>query len=77
LCKHWSHKCETEFTPEAGKVIFPEDRGSLNMQASASKLTMALTVPEDGNVAKMKDVVDSHLTRFAFREELEIIWADA
>lgn len=77
LCKHWSHKCETEFTPETGQVTFPEDRGTLDMQASGDTLSMTLTVPESSNAAKMKDVVDSHLTRFAFREELDIIWANA
>ena len=25
LCKHWSHKLNVEFTPEAGTVVFPKD----------------------------------------------------
>ncbi|KPA22178.1 hypothetical protein shim_16250 [Shimia sp. SK013] len=75
LCKHWSHKCETEFSPEAGTVVFPENRGTLSMQASESSLTMTISVPDPTNLAKMQDVVDKHLLRFAFREDLAINWA--
>lgn len=75
LCKHWSHKCETDFTPESGTVAFPEHRGTLALQASNTSLTMHLTVPDASNLAKMQDVVDKHLLRFAFREELTITWA--
>lgn len=75
LCKHWSHKCETDFTPEAGTVAFPENRGTLILQASDTALTMQLTVPDPVHLAKMQDVVDKHLLRFAFREDLTINWA--
>ncbi len=75
LCKHWSHKCETDFTPENGTVTFPEDRGQLALKASPQALDMTLTVPEGADLAKMQDVVDRHLIRFAFREELTIRWS--
>ena len=74
LCKHWSHKCETDFTPEAGTVAFPENRGTLTLQANDTALTMQLTVPAPAHLAKMQDVVDKHLLRFAFREDLTIRW---
>ncbi len=74
LCKHWSHKCDTDFTPEAGTVAFPQNRGTLALQANDISLTMSLTVPDAQHLSKMQDVVDSHLRRFAFREELTITW---
>ena len=74
LCKHWSHKARAEFTPEQGSVTF--DSGNhLSMTAHTDRLEMSVTVPYDGDLAHFQDVVDRHLVRFAFREELTIIWA--
>ncbi|WP_336868200.1 DUF2218 domain-containing protein [Sphingomonas sanguinis] len=67
LAKHWSHKMEVVFTPEEGTVTFPNG-STLEMRASSETLDVILTVPEDGDVARMREVVSSHLDRFAFRE---------
>lgn len=67
LAKHWSHKMEVVFTPEEGTITFP-DGSKLEMRASSETLDVILTVPEDGDVARMREVVSSHLDRFAFRE---------
>ncbi len=67
LAKHWSHKMEVVFTPEEGTITFP-DGSKLEMRASSDTLDVILTVPEDGDVARMREVVSSHLDRFAFRE---------
>ncbi len=45
------------------------------MRADAEQLSLSVTVPETGDLAHFKDVVDRHLLRFAFREELVIDWA--
>ena len=74
LCKHWSHKAQAEFTPEAGSVQF--DSGNrLEMTAHPDALTLIVTVPDDGDLAHFQDVVDKHLIRFAFREDLTITWS--
>lgn len=67
LAKHWSHKMEVVFTPEEGTITFPNG-SKLEMRASSDTLDVILTVPEDGDVARMREVVSSHLDRFAFRE---------
>lgn len=67
LAKHWSHKMEVVFTPEEGTITFPNG-SKLEMRASSETLDVILTVPEDGDVARMREVVSSHLDRFAFRE---------
>lgn len=67
LAKHWSHKMEVVFTPEEGTITFPNG-STLEMRASSETLDVILTVPEDGDVARMREVVSSHLDRFAFRE---------
>lgn len=67
LAKHWSHKMEVSFTPEEGTILFPNG-SKLEMRAASETLDIVLTVPEDGDVARMREVVASHLDRFAFRE---------
>jgi uncharacterized protein len=54
LAKHWSHKMTVAFTEEEGTITFPT--GSV------------LTVPEGEDTGRMREVVASHLDRFAFRE---------
>ena len=73
LCKHWSHKAEVSLTPEKGEITFPSGN-SLTLQALAGKHEMQATVPEGGDLVHFQDVVDRHLLRFAFREDLAIIW---
>ena len=67
LAKHWSHKMEVSFTAEEGTIAFPN--GSLlAMKADTDTLDVVLTVPQGEDVGRMRDVVSSHLDRFAFRE---------
>ncbi len=76
LAKHWSHKMQVSFTAEEGTILFP-DGSKLAMRADSDMLDIVLTVPEDGDVARMQDVVASHLDRFAFREApLTFDWRD-
>ncbi|MDZ7280597.1 DUF2218 domain-containing protein [Sphingomonas sanguinis] len=76
LAKHWSHKMEVSFTAEEGTIAFPNG-SRLEMRASSETLDIILTVPEDGDVARMREVVSSHLDRFAFREApLTFDWRD-
>lgn len=55
------------FHPEEGTILFPNG-SKLEMRAASETLDIVLTVPEDGDVARMREVVASHLDRFAFRE---------
>jgi len=77
LAKHWSHKMEVSFTPEEGTILFPNG-SKLEMRAASETLDIILTVPDDGDVARMREVVASHLDRFAFREApLTFDWREA
>ncbi|MCK9540745.1 MAG: DUF2218 domain-containing protein [Novosphingobium sp.] len=66
LCKHWSHKFETEFDAAMGRIELPF--GRLEMAAGGDALTLTLHPAEGADVERFKDVVASHLDRFAFRE---------
>lgn len=77
LAKHWSHKMDVVFTPEEGTIIFP-DGSTLEMRAASETLDIVLNVPEHGDTARMREVVSSHLDRFAFREApLTFDWREA
>ncbi|TVV75140.1 DUF2218 domain-containing protein [Sphingomonas solaris] len=66
LCKHWSHKFAVDFTPEQGMVPLPFGRLDLIAHPDTLEVRIAPTSPDV--VDKAKEVVASHLDRFAFRE---------
>ena len=73
LCKHWSHRFEVEFNETAGKVPFSPET-SLGLAANSSSLIMTLNVEKLEDLERMQAVVADHLKRFAFREELDVVW---
>lgn len=66
LCKHWSHKFETEFDAQKGRIAFP--MGSIRMAAQAETLTVTIEPEEGADIERFKQVLADHLDRFAFRE---------
>lgn len=66
LCKHWSHKFETEFDADKGEIAFP--MGPIRMTAESEALVVVLEPNADADVERFKQVVAEHLDRFAFRE---------
>jgi hypothetical protein len=76
LAKHWSHKMAVVFSAEEGTIDFPNG-ARLAMRADADTLDLVLTVPEGEDTGRMREVVASHLDRFAFREApLTFDWRD-
>jgi hypothetical protein len=64
------------FTAEEGTIDFPGG-ARLEMRAADDTLDLLLRVPDDGDPARMREVVSSHLDRFAFREApLTFDWRD-
>ncbi len=66
LCKHWSHKFDVSFDAAQGRVKFSE--ATVIMTAEPEALAVVLDADDAGVIERMKDVVASHLDRFAFRE---------
>jgi hypothetical protein len=73
LCKHWSHKFAVEFNEKTGKVPFNPESDVI-FEADEDYLRMVLHVTDAANLERMQNVVAEHLKRFAFREELEVVW---
>lgn len=74
LCKHWSHKLETQVEGDTGTVIFPT--AVVTMVADAEGIAIAITGVDRADVERLTDVVAHHIDRFAFREvPLAYDWA--
>lgn len=69
LCKHWSHKGASDWDDNVGSVTLPF--GHIAFQATEETLTAAVTVAGGSDAATAKEVIDTHLQRFAFREGFE------
>ncbi|MDG1431007.1 MAG: DUF2218 domain-containing protein [Paracoccaceae bacterium] len=72
ICKHFSHKIEVEFDTHKGTIAFPF--GHAELAAEQDVLTLNAFAGNEDDLEKLKQVLSSHLERFAFRESLEITW---
>ncbi|WP_322518368.1 DUF2218 domain-containing protein [Rhodopseudomonas palustris] len=72
LCKHWSHKFETEFDAVKGRIALP--LGEARLTAEPERLVIDLTAGDAAALTTLQDVVASHIERFAFRETLRFDW---
>lgn len=68
LCKHWAHKLEVEYTTETARIQFPS--GVCQLKAGPDDLLLTIEAPDADTVTRLQGVVEDHLRRFAFREEL-------
>lgn len=74
LCKHWSHKLDVELADDSGVVRFAA--AVANMKAGDKSLAVMIEAEDQATLDRMKEVVASHLDRFAFREApLEFRWS--
>ncbi len=72
LAKHWSHKFAVEVTPERGRIALPI--GECELDAHDDRLEIHLTATEAVNLPRLREVVEEHIRRFAFREDLVFDW---
>ncbi|MFA6267180.1 MAG: DUF2218 domain-containing protein [Pseudolabrys sp.] len=75
LCKHFAHKRPVTFDAQKGQISFSS--GECHLTADGGVLTLSQTSPDDEHLAQLQDVVERHLVRFAFREELKLDWRRA
>lgn len=74
LCKHFSHKVTVEFDTETARVDFPF--GLCFMVAANDSLGFYMQSESPEGLTRAKAVIDDHLLRFGFRENLVIAWND-
>jgi len=68
LCKHFGHRIETRFDARTGTCMFPNN--TVEMVAHGDRLEITVTAADEEGLTRGRDVIWSHLARFAFREEL-------
>ncbi|WP_225773254.1 DUF2218 domain-containing protein [Inquilinus sp. Marseille-Q2685] len=72
LCKHFGHRIPATFDAEKGHLTF--EMGTTTLAAEPHLLLLRNESPDAAGLARLQEVVASHLVRFAFREELRIDW---
>lgn len=72
LCRHFSHKIETEFDDESGFVRFPF--AQVELKADGQQLSIQVEADDQQGLEKGRDVISSHLLRFATRQQVELNW---
>lgn len=72
LCKHWGHRFPVESGADYGEIALP--LGPCTLRASDESLVIVVKSGAAEDVAKLQEVVEDHIRRFAFREELDFDW---
>ncbi len=74
LCKHFAHKVPASAENGEGRIEFPF--GVADLRASETVLNLSVGASSLDDLKRMQKVVEDHLLRFAFREELaELNWS--
>ena len=74
LCKHFAHKVEVQFDTHLGRAELPP--GRCMMSVAEGTLIFYCQSSKTEGLAVSKRIIDDHLIRFAWREEIEIEWTD-
>jgi hypothetical protein len=69
LCKHFAHQVEVAYADGQGECRF--SCGTANMNAGPESLDITVKAADTGALTETKQVIESHLVRFAFREDLQ------
>jgi uncharacterized protein len=73
LGQHWSHRFPVTFDENKGcKIQMPNT--TCNLRAHPDFLDVRLHIGNGDDQARMENVAEEHLKRFAFREELQFVW---
>jgi uncharacterized protein len=72
MCSHFAHKLPAESEGDSGSIQFPVGLCLLNATHDVFVLTLETETSED--LTRLQDVIAKHLVRFAWREELNVVW---
>lgn len=68
LCKHFAHKVDAEHSEDEGQAALPG--AQLTLKATPGALEISLQSDTLRDLTKGRYILEDHLVRFAFREEL-------
>lgn len=72
LCKHFGHKVPVAYEPGSGRIDLPF--GQCDLRAEEAGLSLTAAASDKPNLDKTISVITSHLDRFAFRENPQLVW---
>jgi hypothetical protein len=73
LAKHWAHNNAVTFDKTSAEILLRGNR--VAMRAEPDTLVAVLTTGPDGDPARLRQVFEDHINRFAFREApLPFVW---
>lgn len=72
LCKHFKHKVPAQYTEAHGQVDFQP--GDCELNADPTGLHIRCSTDDENNLGRLEFILEDHLKRFAWREDVEIIW---
>jgi hypothetical protein len=72
LCKHFEHKLPVTHGDGQGRIPF--SAGECLLFSKDGVLTLTVNATDEAGLAQLENVVERHLVRFAFREELGLSW---
>ncbi|TNJ48406.1 DUF2218 domain-containing protein [Phaeobacter sp. B1627] len=76
LCKHFGHKVDVTFDETQGRICFPF--GPVHLSATDTTLQADVIGEDEDSLSRARQVIDSHLERFAFREDFSALdWGPA
>lgn len=75
LCKHFQHRLPVMLLERSGRISFQS--GDCLLRADEEKLAISLEAADDRHLHELQDVVERHLLRFGFREDLIVSWQSA
>ena len=76
LGQHWSHEYPVTFGP-AHTCTIKLAHAVCELEATPEALNVQLTIDPGEDQARIEGVVERHIKRFGFREELEFPWQRA
>lgn len=68
LCKHFGHKIDATYADGRGECRF--DAGTAVLDADADGVTIKVSSSDSAGNERLQQVIESHLLRFAFLEQL-------
>ncbi|MBW6422574.1 DUF2218 domain-containing protein [Rhizobium sp. XQZ8] len=71
LCKHFAHKIDVTYTEDHGECRFSCGMAVLDADDTGLKITAVAEGSEQ--LTETQSVIERHLVRFAFRENLEAL----
>ena len=74
LCKHFAHKIPASWEGTKGQADF--GFGTCEMQAGNGELLLHCKAPTTSELDRVKYIVEDHVVRFGWKEELAVNWQD-